>query len=1198
MLLKSEIQERILDPINHLIQSEEFNTIPQYIQMIHTIPDRREREFSLEAVRENLISAAFKKNNPELLVYGIDKYNANNGEIAVCCIQEYLKNQNKEWLTTANTLLQTIERKNLRSEYQCRISEQLIDEGIYHSNPDIIEIGISFSEKVDFKKKREELAIRIIPKLITYSITSRNILYLETSSELLDFVRDAHIQTELQIQIIRGLTSIGIVSHDAAPIFEAFRRAGEIHQKRLKEEGFRAIFELFSIYKQKKFLFDIAGFVKNYLNFCNEESRKEYISAYTTILISSKREDDALCTDLSKLFAIAPDQREEIITIILKDAHVDSFDQILKALLSEITTKDLYLNEQQAKKLLQLAIQFHEDARNDSDLITIYTIIRDRDVIFQNNSATYDLIKILIRTRHLESAYELLARVAVVEERRKGRFLHLATMLIEESLIFCDITPFHLHLFPQIKSDHAFLNEIIENSLASFISKRSFAEIQESIETIVELSRLHSSTDDALRTLLSLFLEKNEVMYPHLTMILNLTGEIREKTTQDISLSQILVRIATEGVLEQNRDLIQQAVAISCMIKGDLPRIDAISHIIDIITSLAIRDGDLDLMTRISNWCLELLEDKTKEETLQKVIMGLIRFGTDRSSIIAINLASSRIHELQNTKNRKELTKSCICAYISLGCSRFEVRGITIKPDILEWAMEPFLLAITTLREGILPDERMQILALATDVILDYETAIDPLPYTIPITLLLLEDVNHNNRKATLLRSTTRLNSLSLRIDHNNPYETILQIIREFPSAMEAKTVLKLMKQTAVEIQKPYSQFMMLASITKGYLTIGDTQSANEILNDIRLKSELLNVEEASEILTECAILYTSIDSFLARACILEAKAQFDKVPDYISSHAKQKLIFALITYQEKFGPDINIPNPESILQTIIDPKYYISSTISLLKIIDDENKKKYLLKHSYDRILSLTVPFDCANLLADFVSSPDLSIPWEDKQIYIRKIIEISKEIQIPFITYVILRKILINLTGEHSTDNDKQILGMLVELLNNIEDETRRMNMAEELGLLQLYERETDQNEMPWAILHKCRINSKRGIDFSRIERTLYSITDRGVRARYKLGIAMLLREHSQTKRVERLIQQAILDASVIRPLPRRAFILVDLALTCFSNGEHDYGGVFFDMAMATATNITTGEIRENVFEELDIAMHLIQEMDEYTV
>jgi hypothetical protein len=969
-----------------------------------------------------------------------------------------------------------------------------------------------------------------------------------------------------------------------------------IHQKSLKEEGFRIIFGLLFLYNQKKLLFDINGFVKNYLQTCNEESEKEYISAYTTILMSSKREDNALASDLSRLFAIAPDLKEDVINVILKDAHVDSFEPVLKTFLSEITTKDLNLNDHQAKKLLQLALTYNEDARHDSDLIKIYKIIQDRDIIYQNIPAVFQLIEILKRSGFLECAYELLARVDIVKERKKGKFLRIATMLIEESLSLCDLTLFRKHLLPQLESDHEILSDVIDTSLASFISKRSFEDIQGCIETIIELSRLHPSTDDALSSLLSQFIDKPQAMHPYMGMILNLTDQIKDNPKHDQSLSLILVRIAKEGVLEQNRDLIQQTVAISCMIIGDIARSNALSHIIDEVTSLAIRDGDMDLMIRISNWCLEILENKAKEEALQNIIRGLIRFGTERSAINALNVASSKTHEIQNAKARKVLTEACICAYISLGCARFEDPGLIMEPDILEWGLEPFLMAIITLRKGIEPEDRMETLALSTDIILDYDANIDQLSYIIPIILLILEDEDQNNRIATLKRSMTRLNSFSNRIDLNNPYESILLIIRDFPSAQRSKTTLELMKQITGEITKHHSRLMMLTSITKGYLALRDMPSVNQILSGIRIDSQMLNAEEAGELLTESAILYTSFDWALAKECIIQAIQRLDEIPEHASDYTKQKLISAIVTYQERFGQDNSLPEPETILQTIVDPVCYAGATIPLLKIIEDNNKKKELLNLSYKRILSLNIPFDNANLLIDFLSSPDLRIPWEEKHEYIRKAIEISKKINIPFTESVIVQKIILNLTRELSTNYDEQIQEMIIELLDSIEDETRRMNIADELGLITMYERDNNEREMPWTILQKCMINGKRFIDITQIERTLHSINDRGMRARYYLGIAMLLRGQSQHRRVERLIQQAIRDAGVIRPLPRRAFILGDLALTCFSNGEHDYGGEFFDMAMATATNISSSEVREEVFEELDVAMRLIQEIEGY--
>jgi hypothetical protein len=152
MLRTNETIETIPNTIGNYIELNDLDGISDYIHSINSISDRRKRDFYLQIIVKALTEAAIENDKPSLLVTGIEKYNIQNADISFLCIEEYLRNRNKEWLQTAQRLLIAIKTKNLRSEYQSRISEQFVDEGIHKSDQELIEIGISFSEMVDFKK--------------------------------------------------------------------------------------------------------------------------------------------------------------------------------------------------------------------------------------------------------------------------------------------------------------------------------------------------------------------------------------------------------------------------------------------------------------------------------------------------------------------------------------------------------------------------------------------------------------------------------------------------------------------------------------------------------------------------------------------------------------------------------------------------------------------------------------------------------------------------------------------------------------------------------------------------------------------------------------------------------------------------------------------------------------------------------------
>ncbi|MDO8841326.1 hypothetical protein, partial [Methanocalculus sp.] len=436
---------------------------------------------------------------------------------------------------------------------------------------------------------------------------------------------------------------------------------------------------------------------------------------------------------------------------------------------------------------------------------------------------------------------------------------------------------------------------------------------------------------------------------------------------------------------------------------------------------------------------------------------------------------------------------------------------------------------------------------------------------------------------------------LSNQIDLNNPYESIISIIGSLPTARQSKTVLGLIRRIINQISNKYNRLTKLCNVARDYLAIHEPDTAREILGGIRLEIKELNAEEASEILTKTAVLYTELNSVAARECIIEVLSRFNDMSGEVSDTAGRQLVAALVAYREVSGETTDLPDPRVILDTIKDPIEYVYTTIPVLKITRSKDEKRLLIQRVYDKIICLTIPYDRATLLIDFVSSPEVDIPWEEKEICIRSAIEASERIKVPFIICTIKKRIISHLLDEYTAHPEKHIGDMIIELLESITDETVRISISEELGLMVMLGESHGLHQAPRTILERCINEDGKFADHGQIERTLQAIPDRGVRSQYYLGIAMLLRRRSQSRRVEKLIQQAIREAGVIRPLPRRAYILSDLALNCFVNGEYEHAGNIFDMAMATATNITTAELRDEVFDELDVAMQLIQEMDE---
>jgi len=1197
MFTKEENPDSSSDVIYSLIENEDINGISVFLQEIAAIPLKRERSDCFDKYIDILLTEAFERKKPEFIDFGIDGKIKNPGDIALQCVEEYLISGDERWLERSDRLLNQVERKSQKSRFVASIGERFIDEGKKRGELALIKKGVAFIRAIDFKKNRSEAIKKIIPGLTKYAadIQDRDLLII--CSDVIQEIREMSTQSILNLQIIDAFALIGISNRDQRILDEAFRRATEIPQQGLGEEAFKTIFERIAAWNGAELLVDISGFILSNLEQIKPEGRNEYILAFTTVLISKKRENASLTTDLNTLFEVAPDYHQDIIAIIFKEIVDDSNGYILDALLSEMKKDITPYGDGQLRRLVQIAVAQEEYPPRHKQLLDIYQIIKDKTFIHLNTRAIFQFIEKLSAAGYAKEAHLLLASIIEQGEVWAGKGIQAATILLERSIRDGNTSDAEEFLFPLLSDQQEVLDDLIINSQIAHLKQEGIRAIKDGEEILLHLSSYHSSPDDSIVQMLSTLIDTEYIIHQHNAVLLDLVEQINDPMRQDQSIAQIIIKIAREGVNETNRDIIQQAVAIGCMINDEKTRSDAIVQIIYEITSLAIVQGDLNLLVRVKTWWKDLLTGEFQAIANETIIEGMIQFAREMSSTEALITVHEMIRTLTDIKKRREHLESCISTYITIGCKRLEQSVILTSVESLEWALEPFSTAITILKNEIESQDQARSITIGTDIILEYSQKTDPAPYIIPISMLILEVDDSINRRSIILRCSTRLRTLSNRIDMNmsNPYETIATIIQSFPITSQSITALGLIRRIVSTIEDPFLRSIKLCDSARAHIDIGEINTAGDILLQIRYGIDELDAEEAHEILTRSAVLLTEMNSISSRECIVEALHRIQKVSPETKDHARRQLATAIVAYTEMFGEASDLPDPERLLHNITDPIEFVYAAIPVLKLISDYAKKRDLIKKAYEKMYAIPIHYDRATLLIDFAFSSEIQMPWEDKETCIRSAILASESIQVPFIIATIKKRIITHLFNEYSSNQESHVGELIIELLESISDETVRISIAEDLGLMVMLGSTDLQTDIPRIILEQHLNEGGRITDNALIERKIQKIHDRGIRAQYYLGIAMLIRRRSQSRKVERLIQQAIREASIIRPLPRRAYILCDLALVSFVNGEYEHGGNLFDMAMATATNIITPEVREEVISELYVAMQLIQEMDD---
>ena len=103
--------------------------------------------------------------------------------------------------------------------------------------------------------------------------------------------------------------------------------------------------------------------------------------------------------------------------------------------------------------------------------------------------------------------------------------------------------------------------------------------------------------------------------------------------------------------------------------------------------------------------------------------------------------------------------------------------------------------------------------------------------------------------------------------------------------------------------------------------------------------------------------------------------------------------------------------------------------------------------------------------------------------------------------------------------------------------------------------------------------------------------SVTERGKRALLFCRLFNLFQDKRDHKNAKRMLNNAIKEAGIIRPLSKRAYIRCDMAMMMYDAGYESFAQDIIDDAIDAATNIRQSTLRDKVFNELGLVIKILQ-------
>jgi hypothetical protein len=178
------------------------------------------------------------------------------------------------------------------------------------------------------------------------------------------------------------------------------------------------------------------------------------------------------------------------------------------------------------------------------------------------------------------------------------------------------------------------------------------------------------------------------------------------------------------------------------------------------------------------------------------------------------------------------------------------------------------------------------------------------------------------------------------------------------------------------------------------------------------------------------------------------------------------------------------------------------------------------------------------------------------------------------------------------HQKYNNPKYLQNAIDVAKTIDNDKMRLYRLTQMGQKDAFEI-PPHNEKIMALFEKIIEDGSHPNQITSLEKLIRSVTDRGKEAILFCDLAILFKEKGADKISNRLLQSAIKEARIIRPLSRRAFIMCDIAMKTHASGCEKTAQEVLDHAIDAATNIRQSSLRDEVFDELGLAIKLMQGM-----
>jgi hypothetical protein len=346
-------------------------------------------------------------------------------------------------------------------------------------------------------------------------------------------------------------------------------------------------------------------------------------------------------------------------------------------------------------------------------------------------------------------------------------------------------------------------------------------------------------------------------------------------------------------------------------------------------------------------------------------------------------------------------------------------------------------------------------------------------------------------------------------------------------------------------------------------------------------------------VLTDIATAYCQLDMTCAEKYLQQALQQLDSVEYDKNGMTRLQIVYTVVKLNE-ISPDVRrYDMAREIVSRIAEPVDYVNGLIVMFEIIrNDKERSDELQKYVEEAVDKISSPYDKALILLTVIR---ITIQNSDEMrsiILLKKVEGLTKKINIPSIADKIRDNIIEYYSILYENNHNPELLTHAIQVTKNLDEDEIRLYRLEQFGYKEMYEI-TPQFMKIKQLSEKIVDDGIHPNHISSLERLVRTVADRGKGALFFCNLSIFFRKKGQDKLSRKMIQNSIKEARIIRPLSRRAFIMCDIALKTFAVGCDSTAQEILDLAIDAATNIRQSSLRDEVFDELGLAIKIMQRM-----